>query len=65
MTGLTNLPDGAQAVAQAAGESRRMDRLRELRVMSDQVDDDDHGERGEALESAEVDRNPARMKGGD
>jgi hypothetical protein len=54
MTKLTNLPDGAEAVAQAAREYLRIRRLRELSVMSGQVDYEDNWERLEALELAEV-----------
>jgi len=54
MTKLTNLPDGAQAVAQAAREYLRIRRLRELSAMSGQVDYEDNWQRLEALELAEA-----------
>ena len=55
MTRFTNQQDGARAVAQAAREYLRICRLRELSAMSGLVDYDDHWERLEALELAEVD----------
>lgn len=55
MTKLTNLPDGAQAVAHAAREYLRIGRLREASALSGRVDYDDNWERLEALELAEVD----------
>lgn len=55
MTRLTNQQDGARAVAQAAREYLRICRLRELSAMSGLVDYEDHCERLEALELAELD----------
>jgi hypothetical protein len=54
MKRLTNQPDSAQAVAQAARDYLRICRLRELSAMSGQVDYKDNWERLEALELAEV-----------
>jgi hypothetical protein len=55
MTAVTKLPDGAQAVAQAAREYLRICRLQELSAMSGQVDYDDDWQRLESLELAEID----------
>ncbi|NLF68459.1 MAG: hypothetical protein GX575_05310 [Candidatus Anammoximicrobium sp.] len=52
MIRLTNQPDSAQAVTQAAREYLRIRRLRELSAMSGQVDYDDNWQRLEALELA-------------
>ncbi len=52
MIRLTNQPDIAQAVTQAAREYLRIRRLRELSAMSGQVDYDDNWQRLEALELA-------------
>lgn len=54
MSRLTNHPDSAQAVAQAAREYLRIRRLRELSAMSGRVDYEDNWEQLEALELAEV-----------
>jgi len=54
MSRLTNQPDSAQAVAQAAREYLRIRRLRELSAMSGRVDYEDNWEQLEALELAEV-----------
>jgi len=54
MSRLTNQPDSAQAVAQAAREYLRIRRLRELSAMSGQVDYEDNWERLDAWELAEV-----------
>lgn len=55
MTRLTNLSDGAEAVAQAAREFLRIRRLRELSAMSGHVDYDGDWQRLESLELAEAD----------
>jgi len=54
MSRLTNQPDSAQAVAQAAREYLRIRRLRELSAMSGRVEYEDNWEQLEALELAEV-----------
>jgi hypothetical protein len=54
MSRLTNQPDSAQAVAQAAREYLRIRRLRELSAMCGQVDYEDNWQQLEALELAEV-----------
>jgi hypothetical protein len=52
MIRLTNQPDSAQAVAQAAREYLRIRRLRELSAMSGQVDYEDNWQQLEGLELA-------------
>jgi hypothetical protein len=54
ISSLTKLPNGEEAVAQAAREFVRICRLRELSAMSGQVDFELDWQRLEALELAEV-----------